>query len=86
MNTLPASCLHPTSSTVASQLSVYSDSCFFPDSLLLHQFSCKKIPFPCTITLLVAGLATGLSNPSLDLRFIFQLVCARGRAASFNLD
>ena len=81
MNTLPASCLYPSSSTVASRLSVYSDSYFFPDSLHLHQFSCKKIPFPCTIPILVAGLATGLSDPRLDLRFIFQLVCGFGRAA-----
>jgi hypothetical protein len=81
MNTLPASRLHPTSSTAGSRLSVYSHSCFFPDSLLLHYFSCKKIPFPCTILLLLTGLATGLDLPSLDLRFIFQLVCALGRAA-----
>lgn len=81
MNTLPASRLHPTSSIVASRLSGYSDSCFFSDRLLLHQFSCKKIPFPCTMILLFGGLATGLSDPSLDLRFIFQLVCRFGRAA-----
>ena len=81
MTPLPASHLHQISSTAGSRLSVYSDSCFLPDSLLLHQFSCKKIPFPCTIPLLVAGLATGLSDPSLDLRFNFQHVCALGRAA-----
>jgi len=81
MNTLPASRLHQISSTAGSRLSVYSDSCFFPDGLILHHFICKKIPFPCTIPLLVAGLATGLSDPCLDLRFIFQLVCGFGRAA-----
>ncbi len=72
MNTLPASRLHQISSTVASRLSVYSDSCFCPNGLILHHFICKKIPFPCTILLLLAGLATGLDLPSLDLRFNFQ--------------
>ena len=86
MNPLPASRLHQISSTAGSRLSVYSDSCFFPDDLLLHHFICKKIPFPCTILLLVAGLATGLDLPSLDLRFNFQRGRGFGRAASFNSD
>jgi hypothetical protein len=81
MNTLPPSRLLQSPSTAASRLSVYSDSCFFPDGLFLPHFICKKIPFPCTILLLVAGLATGLSDPSIDLRFIFQQGCALGRAA-----
>ncbi len=81
MNTLPASHLHQISSTVASQLSLCSYSCFFPDGLLFAPFIRKKIPFPCTIILLIAGLATELSDPSLDLRFIFQLVCGFRRAA-----
>jgi hypothetical protein len=81
MNTLPASRLPQISSTAGSRLSVYSDSCFVPDDQILHHFIYKKIPFPCTIPLLVAGLAAGLSDPSIDLRFIFQLVCALGRAA-----
>ena len=81
MNTLPASRLHQISSTVASQLSVYSDSGFFPDGLLFAPFIDKKIPFPCTIILLIGALAAGLSDPSIDLRFNFQHVCALGRAA-----
>jgi hypothetical protein len=31
--------------------------------------------------LLIGGLAAGLSDPSIDLRFNFQHVCALGRAA-----
>jgi hypothetical protein len=81
MNPRPASRLHLTPSTVGSRLSVYSDSCFFPDGLLLHHFICKKIPLPCTMILFFAGLATGLGDPSRDLRFNFQLVCGFGRAA-----
>ncbi len=81
MSPLPASCLHQISSTVASQLSLCSDSCFFPDDLLFVPFIGKKIPFPCTIILLIAGLAAGLSDLSIDLRFNFQHGCALGRAA-----
>jgi hypothetical protein len=81
MSPLPAFRLHQTPSTVASRLSLCSYSCFFPDGLLLHHFICKKIPFPCTMILLIAGLASGLSDPTLDLRFIFQLLCGFRRAA-----
>jgi len=81
MSPLPASRLHQTPSTVGSRLSVSSDSCFFPDSLILHHFICKKIPFPCTMLLLFGGLLTGLDLPSIDLRFIFQRVCGFERAA-----
>jgi len=81
MNTLPASRLHQICSTVASQLSLCSYSCFFPDGLLFALFIRKKIPFPCTIILLIGRLAAGLSDPSRDLRFNFQHVCALGRAA-----
>lgn len=81
MNTLPASRLHHISSTVGSRLSVYSDSGFFPDDLILHPFICKKIPFPCTMILLFGGLTTGLALSSIDLRSNFQLVCGFGRAA-----
>ena len=86
MSPLPASRLHQTPSTVGFQLSLCSYSCFFPDSLILHHFICKKIPFPCTMILLFGGLATGLGLPSIDLRFIFQRVCGFERAASFNSD
>lgn len=86
MSSLPASRLLQISSTAGSRLSVYSDSCFFPDNLILHQFICKKIPFPCTILLFVAGLATRPDLPSIDLRSNFQRGCGFGRAASFNSD
>jgi len=81
MSPLSASRLHQVSSTAGSRLSVYSDSCFFSDDLLFAPFIRKKIPFPCTIILFIGGLAAGLSDPSLNLCFNFQLVCALGRAA-----
>jgi len=73
--------LPQTPSTVASRLSLYSDSCFFPDDLMLHHFICKKIPFPCTMILLFGGLTPGLVLSSKNLRSNFQLVCGFGRAA-----